>query len=222
MAKGHEQEHLLRRGHPRVPTPLHARLHHAHALGVALRHARVPVRRVAVHVPGELVEGHDQSDRVGRGRVRPGVEVASLRRGQGGAEAMRDGVVDPLLHLAGPVSGWEPLALVVFLRCVVGVGARTREMRAWGRTDRRTERLGRIRRRWFFTRRRCGSGALSCTHIDVSVEPELEHILVGRHRRYGCVVVGGRHDADDRRRLCGGRGVCVGSLLFASVKLVEL
>ena len=78
------------------------------------------------------------------GRVRPGVEVASLRRGQGGAEAMRDGVVDPLLHLAGPVSGWEPLALVVFLRCVVGCGARTREMRARGRTDRRTEREGRI------------------------------------------------------------------------------
>lgn len=35
---------------------------------------------------------------------------------------MRDGVVDALLHLAGPVPGWEPLALVVLLWILGGSG----------------------------------------------------------------------------------------------------
>ena len=45
---------------------------------------------------------------------------------------MRDGVVDALLHLAGPVPGWEPLALVVLLWILGGSG--TSEGQARGRT----------------------------------------------------------------------------------------
>ena len=79
VAKGHEQEHLLRRGHPRVPSLSNARVYHLDAPRVARRDARVPIRRVSVHVPRELVQRHHERDRVRRGRFRPRVEVAALR-----------------------------------------------------------------------------------------------------------------------------------------------
>ena len=48
---------------------------------------------------------------------------------------MRDGVVDALLQRAGPVPGWEPLALVVLLWILGGSG--TSEGQARGRTGHR-------------------------------------------------------------------------------------